>query len=237
MSNRKRGFVFYFDNILAVDSLPPDQRGWLLSALCSYADRVWQDTSVGITEYCSSSWEFPPCRRSPAEPAVKDREVRSIRAGLGNPGRPEKRAGAAAFRRFRRTLRRAFRVPLHGRGGYGAIFVFRDLGCRCPWNSPHFVLIWKGPEKERHAKLRRQSRVSLFSQNTWAAVRALASQGGEATLEPALHSTGPVQTSAGCLHPFAAAAHIPVVALPTGSAVSIPRRQTPCQENFSSAFM
>ena len=79
--------------------------------------------------------------------------------------------------------------------------------------------------------------MSLFSQNTWAAVRALASQGGEATLEPALHSTGPVQTSAGCLHPFAAAAHIPVVALPTGSAVSIPRRQTPCQENFSSAFM
>ena len=52
-----------------------------------------------------------------------------------------------------------------------------------------------------------------------------------------MHSTGPVQTSAGCLHPFAAAAHIPVVALPTGSAVSIPRRQTPCQENFSSAFM
>ncbi len=52
-----------------------------------------------------------------------------------------------------------------------------------------------------------------------------------------MHSTGPVQTSAGCLHPFAAAAHIPVVALPTGSAVSIPRRQTQCQENFSSAFM
>lgn len=95
----------------------------------------------------------------------------------------------------------------------------------------------EGPGKKRHAKLRRQSRVSLFSQNTWAAVRALASQGGEATLEPALHSTGPVQTSAGCLHPFAAAAHIPVVALPTGSAVSIPRRQTPCQENYSSAFM
>ena len=95
----------------------------------------------------------------------------------------------------------------------------------------------EGPGKKRHAKLRRQSRVSLFSQNTWAAVRALASQGGEATLEPALHSTGPVQTSAGCLHPFAAAAHIPVVALPTGSAVSIPRRQTPCQENFFSIFM
>ena len=50
MSNRKRGFVFYFDNILAVESLPPDQRGWLLSALCAYADRVWQDTSVGIEE-------------------------------------------------------------------------------------------------------------------------------------------------------------------------------------------
>ena len=49
-----------------------------------------------------------------------------------------------------------------------------------------------------------------------ATVQALASQGGEIALCSALVSTKPVQTSAGCLHPFAAAIHIPVVALPTG---------------------
>ena len=49
-----------------------------------------------------------------------------------------------------------------------------------------------------------------------ATVRALASQGGEVALDSALFSTGPVQTSVECLHSFAAATHIPVVALPTG---------------------
>lgn len=46
MSNAKRGFVFYFDLCPMVDALPPDQRGWLLSALCTYADRVWRDLTV-----------------------------------------------------------------------------------------------------------------------------------------------------------------------------------------------
>ena len=50
-----------------------------------------------------------------------------------------------------------------------------------------------------------------------ATVQASASQGGEVALDPALHSTEPAQTSGGCLHPFAAATHIPAVALPTGS--------------------
>ena len=46
MENAKRGFVFYFDNYFVVEDLPPDQRGWLLSALCVYAERVWRATSV-----------------------------------------------------------------------------------------------------------------------------------------------------------------------------------------------
>ena len=49
-----------------------------------------------------------------------------------------------------------------------------------------------------------------------ATVRALTPQGGEIALGYALLSTKPVQTIAGCLHPSAAAIHIPVVALPTG---------------------
>ena len=49
-----------------------------------------------------------------------------------------------------------------------------------------------------------------------ATVQALASRGGEVALNPAFCSTGPVQTNEGCLHPFAAATHIPTVALPTG---------------------
>ena len=46
MSTIKRGFVFYFDNCVTMEALPPDQRGWLLSALCAYADRVWRDETV-----------------------------------------------------------------------------------------------------------------------------------------------------------------------------------------------
>ena len=50
MENAKRGFVFYFDNYFVVEDLPPDQRGWLLSALCVYAERVWRDPSVTMEE-------------------------------------------------------------------------------------------------------------------------------------------------------------------------------------------
>ena len=50
MENAKRGFVFYFDNYFVVEDLPPDQRWWLLSALCVYAERVWRDPSVTMEE-------------------------------------------------------------------------------------------------------------------------------------------------------------------------------------------
>ena len=50
MENAKRGFVFYFDNYFVVEDLPPDQRGWLLSALCVYAERAWRDPSVTMEE-------------------------------------------------------------------------------------------------------------------------------------------------------------------------------------------
>ena len=43
MNNPKRGFLLYFDNYPMVTMLPPEQRGWLLSALFSYADKIWRD--------------------------------------------------------------------------------------------------------------------------------------------------------------------------------------------------
>jgi Rps23 Pro-64 3,4-dihydroxylase Tpa1-like proline 4-hydroxylase len=46
MKNKKSSFLFYFDNYPILLSLPPEQRGWLITALCSYADQVWRDGTV-----------------------------------------------------------------------------------------------------------------------------------------------------------------------------------------------
>lgn len=48
--NRKKSFLIYFDSVLIMESLPPEQRGWLFSALCRYADRIWQDEGVTVEE-------------------------------------------------------------------------------------------------------------------------------------------------------------------------------------------
>ena len=50
MENEKRGFVVYFDSAPAMDTLPPEQRGWVFSALCCYGERVWRDLTVSIDE-------------------------------------------------------------------------------------------------------------------------------------------------------------------------------------------
>ena len=81
-----------------------------------------------------------------------------------------------------------------------------SLVCLCPFHTPAF-----SDKKTYHPVRTVREPCSMY-----ATVQALASQGGEVALCSALVSTKPVQTSAGCLHPFAAATHIPVVALPTG---------------------
>lgn len=48
--NPKRGFVFYFDNYPTLTALPPEQRGWLLTVLMVYADRVWREPEVNLEE-------------------------------------------------------------------------------------------------------------------------------------------------------------------------------------------
>ena len=50
MENRKKGFIFYFDNYPILAALPMEQRGLLFSVLMVYADRVWQDTSLTLEE-------------------------------------------------------------------------------------------------------------------------------------------------------------------------------------------
>ena len=50
MNNPKRGFLLYFDNYPMVTMLPPEQRGWLLTALFSYADKIWRDMSLSIED-------------------------------------------------------------------------------------------------------------------------------------------------------------------------------------------
>ena len=67
MPASKRGFVFYFDSCPAMNSLPPDQRGWLISALCDYADRIWRDPTVTLEEIL----ELYPDLSSQGEVALK----------------------------------------------------------------------------------------------------------------------------------------------------------------------
>ena len=52
--NPKRGFVFYFDNYPALTALSPEQRGWLLTVLMVYADRVWREPEVTLEEVMES---------------------------------------------------------------------------------------------------------------------------------------------------------------------------------------
>ena len=37
MSRKKKSFVLYFDSFLSIAPLAPEQRGWLLSAIFTYA--------------------------------------------------------------------------------------------------------------------------------------------------------------------------------------------------------
>lgn len=54
-NDKKTGFIFYFDSYPALVSLPPEQRGWLITALCVYADRAWQ----GEVEQADILEQFP----------------------------------------------------------------------------------------------------------------------------------------------------------------------------------
>lgn len=63
MDNPKQGFVFYFDNCAALDSLPPEQRGLAFSALCRYADRVWRRPDTDLEEVLKDFPQLSECAR------------------------------------------------------------------------------------------------------------------------------------------------------------------------------
>lgn len=48
--NAKKSILIYFDNYPMLNALPPEQRGWLLSALMVYGDRLSRDGSVTLEE-------------------------------------------------------------------------------------------------------------------------------------------------------------------------------------------
>lgn len=56
MQTEKNGFVFYFDNLPILMSLPPDQRGWVIAALCRYAQEIWQNPDFPVEQ---AMGEFP----------------------------------------------------------------------------------------------------------------------------------------------------------------------------------
>ena len=50
MDSPKKSFLLYFDNYPMLVSLPPEQRGWVVTALMVFADRVWRDSSTALEE-------------------------------------------------------------------------------------------------------------------------------------------------------------------------------------------
>ena len=55
--NQKKSFVLYFDMLPIIDMLPPEQRGWLFSAIFAYAmqaaeqpERPWEEVLAKFTE-------------------------------------------------------------------------------------------------------------------------------------------------------------------------------------------
>lgn len=63
MTDKKTGFIFYFDYYAALSALPPEQRGWLITALCVYADRVWRDETVTAEEILAQFPQLSPQSR------------------------------------------------------------------------------------------------------------------------------------------------------------------------------
>lgn len=60
MENPKLSFVLYFDNYPMLLSLPPEQRGWLLTAVFDYAQRIAQDPGADIPQVLEGYPQLTP---------------------------------------------------------------------------------------------------------------------------------------------------------------------------------
>ena len=88
LENAKRGFVFYFDNYFVVEDLPPDQRGWLLSALCVYAERVDHYPQMSGQTRIACGFLGAAVLRD-TQRWLSQRQARALRRQQGDrPGRP-----------------------------------------------------------------------------------------------------------------------------------------------------
>jgi len=87
----------------------------------------------------------------------------------------------------------------------------RSSGLRLPASIPFTSLSLDVPHEKSAPKQRAREQYAAIS-----AVQALAPPGGEIALDHALKIDKTCSTIARCLHLFAAATHIPAVALPTG---------------------
>ncbi len=56
MENQKNSFLLYLDNYPVLMTLPPEQRGWLLTALYVYAQRLSREEQADMTQIME---EFP----------------------------------------------------------------------------------------------------------------------------------------------------------------------------------
>ena len=56
MSRKKKSFVLYFDSFLSIAPLAPEQRGWLLSAIFTYAMKAAEQPELPAEQVLS---DFP----------------------------------------------------------------------------------------------------------------------------------------------------------------------------------
>lgn len=62
--NTKKSILIYFDNYPMLISLPPEQRGWLLTALMVYGDRLSREGPVAMEEVLEQFPQLSPEARA-----------------------------------------------------------------------------------------------------------------------------------------------------------------------------
>lgn len=60
MNNIKRNILIYLDNYPMVVSLPPEQRGWLLTILMVYGDRLSRDSATELEDVLDGFPQLTP---------------------------------------------------------------------------------------------------------------------------------------------------------------------------------